>query len=64
MITAAQLATKGKEMREAQSEYFRTKKFAQLDRCRRLEREFDNMVNQVLTAQTPRTGDLFNQNNQ
>ena len=61
MITSKELATKVKAMREAQNEYFRTKQFSCLDKARKIEREVDGMVNEVLTHVDAIPGNLFNQ---
>lgn len=61
MITSKELAKKVKEMRKAQTLFFRTKQFRALDNARRLEREVDQMVDEVISYGQPVSGDLFNQ---
>ena len=59
MITAPQLAKKVKELLEAQTEFDQKKGYAQRDKAKRLEREVADMVTAVLTAQRPKSGNLF-----
>jgi hypothetical protein len=61
MITSKELAKKVKEMRAAQTLFYRTKQFYALDRARKLEREVDEMVTAVLAYGEPITGNLFDQ---
>jgi len=59
MITAPELATAVKELRDLQTEYFKTKDWKVLGRCKTQEKKVDSMVNNVLNAQVPKTGNLF-----
>jgi phosphate uptake regulator len=61
MISSKDLAGKVKEMRKAQTTFFRSKQFRDLDRARKLEHEVDNMVSEVLSYGQPATGNLFDQ---
>jgi hypothetical protein len=46
---------KGQEMREKQSQFFRTRDRSLINPCRRLEREFDELTAQALASKD----DLF-----
>lgn len=59
MITAPELASAVKDMREAQNAFFKTKQFADLDKAKKAEKKVDGMVKQILTAQVPQCGKLF-----
>jgi hypothetical protein len=59
MITAPELAAAVKEMRASQTEYFKSKDWKVLEKCKSQERKIDKMVSAVLNAQVPQTGKLF-----
>jgi hypothetical protein len=61
LITAHQLATKVKELREEQKKYFKTKDPVILIKCKQLEKQVDTVVESVLSFQVPVTGNLFKQ---
>lgn len=59
MITANELAKKTKELRDAQKIFFKTKDWRALEKCKKIEKEVDTMVDAVLAFQHPTTGNLF-----
>jgi DNA replication protein DnaC len=59
MINSKDLALKVKEMRKAQTTFFRSKQYKDLDKARKLEQEVDKMVSEVLSYGQPSTGNLF-----
>lgn len=61
MINSKELAVKVKEMRKAQTTFFRTKQYRDLDKARKLEKDVDNMISEVLSYGQPSTGNLFHQ---
>lgn len=59
LITAHQLATKTKELRDLQKKYFKTRDVVVLQKCKYVEKEVDTMVDSVMNFQQPVTGNLF-----